>query len=150
MNRPDPAMSLVLDATTKELLVHLADKWGLTWEEAILRALEHMTAMSQESNIAQQAEELDEDRVKDRLRGLELDRRFLRYLKEHPAHKESETEDLNALWIKSTLFVRRLLKAKAQLTLSERLKAFKELQRSLQLTSAKAQEWQDAVRDARR
>ncbi len=31
-----------------------------------------------------------------------------------------------------------------------RLEAFKELQRSLSLTSAKAAEWQDAIREARR
>lgn len=31
-----------------------------------------------------------------------------------------------------------------------RLEAFKELQRSLNLTSAKAEEWQDAVHEARR
>lgn len=38
----------------------------------------------------------------------------------------------------------------ATATSERRLEAFKQLQRSLSLTPAKAAEWQDAIRDARR
>jgi hypothetical protein len=87
MNRQEDAMSLELDGPTVSLLMHLAEIWGVTEEEAVHRAIGLATAALEPS---------------------------------------TERE------------------------ISVRLEAFKELQRSLDLTSAKAQEWQDAVRDARR
>jgi hypothetical protein len=87
MNRQEDAMSLRLDGMTVSLLVHLAEVWGVTEEEAVHRAI----------GLANAA--------------------------------------LGPLTERET---------------SGRLEAFKELQRSLDLTSAKAQEWQDAVHQARR
>jgi hypothetical protein len=87
MNRQEDAISLRLDGLTFSLLVHLAEVWGLTEEEAAFRAI-GLAYGALEPSIEREA--------------------------------------------------------------SARLDAFKELQRSLDLTAAKAQQWQDAVRDARR
>jgi len=84
MNRNGNTTSLELDAMTARLLVHVAEAWGVSQEEAIRRALEQANA------------------------------------KTDVPSKEA------------------------------RLEAFKELQRRLRLTSAKAAEWQNAVREARR
>ena len=84
MNRNGNTTSLELDAITARLLVHVAETWGVSQEEAIRRALEQANAKTDLPN------------------------------------KEA------------------------------RLEAFKDLQRRLALTPAKAAEWQDAVREARR
>jgi hypothetical protein len=84
VNRNGSTTSLELDATTVHLLIHLAETWRVSEEEAVRRALEQAHALTSS------------------------------------ATKES------------------------------RLEAFKELQRSLSLTSGKAAEWQDAIREARR
>ncbi|MCU1266997.1 MAG: hypothetical protein JWM21_3315 [Acidobacteria bacterium] len=83
------AMSLELDATTAQLLVHLAEVWRVTEAEAMRLAVERATAAMASS-------------------------------------------------------------IKEETTVSSRLQTFKELQQSLQMTSAKAQEWQDAILEARR
>ena len=75
---------LELDPGTSDLLNDLAERWGISREEAIRRAVEQANARS------------------------------------GPSHRE------------------------------DRLAAFKELQRRLGLTPAKASEWQNAIRDARR
>jgi hypothetical protein len=84
MNRNGNTTSLELDAMTARLLVHIAETWGVSAEEAIRRALEQANAKTDSPN------------------------------------KEA------------------------------RLEAFKELQRRLDLSPAKAAEWQEAVREARR
>jgi hypothetical protein len=84
MNRNGDTTTLELDATTVHLLVRLAEKWGVSEDEAVRRAVEQANAATNSLN----------------------------------------KED----W----------------------LAAFKELQRSLSLTPAKAAEWQDAIREARR
>jgi hypothetical protein len=84
MNRSDSTTALELDATTADLLAHLAETWGVSEEEAVRRAV---------------------------------------------AQANTATVSANK---------------------DDRLEAFKELQRSLGLTSAKAADWQDAVREARR
>lgn len=84
MNRNGGTTSFELDAITVRLLVRLAERWGVSEDEPVRRAVEQANAATNSSN------------------------------------KEG------------------------------RLEAFKELQRRLSLTSAKAAEWQDAVREARR
>lgn len=82
MNRNGNTTSLELDTMTGRLLVHVAETWGVSEEEAIRRALEQANAKTDLPN------------------------------------KEA------------------------------RLEAFKDLQRRLHLTSAKAAAWQDAIREA--
>lgn len=84
MNRTGNTTSLELDVMTTRLLVRLAEKWGVSEEEAVRRAVEQANGVTALPN------------------------------------KES------------------------------RLEAFQTLQRNLSLTPAKAAEWQDAVREARR
>jgi len=84
MNQNHPLTSLELDATTANLLAHLAETWGVSEKEAVRRAVEQANAANGSPN------------------------------------KEG------------------------------RLGAFKELQRSLDLTLAKAAEWQQAIRESRR
>jgi hypothetical protein len=83
MNR-NRAMSLELDEITAHLLIDLAQRWGVSEEEAVRRAVEQAG----------------------------------------PANGSPNKQD--------------------------RLQAFRELQRRLDLTPAKASQWQEAVREARR
>ena len=84
MTRNDSRISLELDPMTSELLNDLAEKWGISREETVRRAIEQADALT------------------------------------GPPDKDG------------------------------RLRAFKELQRRLNLTPAKAAVWQSAIRDARR
>ena len=63
MNRNDGAISLKLDGITAQLLVHLAEVWGITEEEAIRRALERVTSMIGPPNKDELAPTLEEDRL---------------------------------------------------------------------------------------
>jgi DNA-binding CsgD family transcriptional regulator len=136
------AMSLELDATTAQLLVHLAEVWRVTEEEAIRRAVERTTAAIASS-----------------IKGIYLTEReasMLRLLAQGFSSKEIAREldqsvsrtvgELKAAQKK----ILQCIRTPGETTTSSRLQTFKELQNSLQLTSAKAREWQDAIHEARR
>ncbi len=137
MDRQDEAMSLELDGVTAILLIHLAEVWGVTEEEAVQRAI----------GLANTALGPLTDRE------VFLLTRYLEVYSQNERAVELNEDELLTRFHLNVVRAKvhyRLEKAMKKTTATDRLETFKELQRSLQLTSAKAKEWQDAVREARR
>lgn len=176
MNGNLSALSVELDALTvrffSRLLKGLVTKWGVSKEEAIRlavkqandssEALEDPLTDSEGSVISLLVEPHMFDQIGRKLEEPLTDRdavvihRFIEgYTWDEIALELGEDPRLTRFrWYRFMSKVRRRLKDKVMADgaarVSDRLEAFKALQQSLNLTPAKAAEWQDAVREARR
>jgi hypothetical protein len=139
MNVHDGAVSLELDAATAHLLVQLAELWGVTEEEAIRRAIEQANADCDSS------ERYSEQEI------FLFDVLFAANMTEIEGEVSEAARLAGVDWEalrRKVLY--RLSKIREKASAADRMDAFSELKRRLNLTEGEAAHWQDAVQDARR
>lgn len=134
--------TLELDAKTVQFLSRLAETWGVSVNEAVCRAVEQAYVIGPASPLSEREVlllkyYLQGSSAKEIAEELGEDVKTIRY-------------DLNMLRSKVWYRVKRAKSGETPVTPPSRLEAFKQLQRRLKLTSAKAAEWQNAIREARR
>jgi DNA-binding CsgD family transcriptional regulator len=136
------AISLELDATTTQLLIHLAEVWRVTEAEAMRLAVERATAAIASSIKGVYLTEREAAMLRLSAQGLSLQE----IARELDASGSRTVRELKAAQKK----ILQCIRTPGKRTASSRLQTLQKLQQNLQLTSAKAQEWQDAIREARR
>ena len=171
MHQDEQPVSLELDTSTASKLNDLARTWGVSKLEAVRRALAQTTARtikldapSEELDVAMSLESEQQIKVLTEV-VRDLNKREVFLLACHLqgiAGAEIATEmeedlaqvrlELNRVLVKVRYRLRQARSSsKPKETVADsRLEAFAKLQRRIELTSAKATAWQDAVRDARR
>lgn len=160
------ATSLDLDTLTANLLSALADRWGVSKLEAVRRALSQTTARTIDLKTPREESMEEQMEIEDLVGAIgPLTKRETDLLALHLqgitnyeiASRLAEDvkvvrSDLNALIMKVRYRLNRAhsLSVARGTAPASRMEAFAELQRRLSLTSAKADEWENAVREARR
>lgn len=135
MDLHDHGISLDLDPATAQVLIQLAEMWGVTEQQAIRKAIE-------QAGTYQQLEEEYGEQLS----------RFLLLLLENksqlPDVLRLPDTDLKVL-LRSCLQATKK-KANTKPISTGRIDAFRQLQRRLNLTETQAANWQKTIRDARR